>query len=107
MGDGDDNGATRIVAREVEFDDTYVEVEAWSVPVSDRYPEGVKYSFQYGTLDGETIFRYDNFPDHPGVDRHHKHNSDNPDDVENVDFTDIESLYTRFEREVRNNGENI
>ncbi|MDJ1432869.1 DUF6516 family protein [Halostagnicola sp. A-GB9-2] len=106
MGDGDDTDAKHVMGREFEFDGTYVEAEAWVVPNSDRYPEGIKYSFQYGTTDGETIFRYDNFPDHPGVGRHHKHNSDDPDDVENVDFTDLESLYKRFKQEVIDNGEN-
>jgi hypothetical protein len=39
-------------------------------------PEGLKYSMQYGTTDGETIIRYDNSPDHPNAAHHHKHRSD-------------------------------
>ncbi len=58
---------------------------------------------QYGTVDGETIVRYDNFPDHPGAALHHKHTPDGR--VENVDFPGLEALYERFKAEVRKHGE--
>lgn len=48
---------------------------------------------QYGNAAGETIVRYDTFPDHPGTARHHKHTSD--DDVDAVDFNGL-SLFERF-----------
>ena len=77
--------------------DRYAEVRAWDVPESDRYPDGVKYSLQYGTLEGETLIRYDNVPDHPGAAHHHKHTRDG--DAEDVEpyfectFHDPEQLH--------------
>lgn len=82
----------------------YAEAKAWDVSVSDRYPDGVKYSFQYGTLDGDTVFRYDNFPDHPGAAHHHKHTADG--DVVAVKFTGVLPLYQRFKSEVNDHGHN-
>ncbi len=58
---------------------------------------------QYGTTDGETIIRYDNFPDHPDAAQHHKHLSNG--DVEDIEFTGLEPLYDRFKQEVRTHGE--
>ncbi|WP_254525005.1 toxin-antitoxin system TumE family protein [Natrinema caseinilyticum] len=104
-GDEDDDEAVRVLSIQEDFGDTYVEVEAWSVPETKRYPDGMKYSMQYGTIDGDTILRYDNFPDHPDVDIHHRHQSDDPADVERVDYPGLESLYKRFKREVRDHGE--
>lgn len=96
-----DDGATPVRQRREDFGDTYVEVEIWDVPVSERYPEGIKYSLQYGRGD-DTIFRYDNFPDHPGVGQHHKHVGN---DVVSVEFDGIEAHYKRFKQEVIDNGE--
>ncbi|WP_440772078.1 toxin-antitoxin system TumE family protein [Natronorubrum sp. DTA28] len=58
---------------------------------------------QYGTADGETIVRYDNFPDHPDAAPHHKHQSDGT--VEDVEFVGLEPLFERFQNEVRDYGE--
>lgn len=56
---------------------------ATTVPKSADYPEGIKYRFQYMTEDGRTILRFDNFPRHPDVDRHHYHTPDGVyDDIE-------------------------
>ena len=98
---GDDSATLRFRVRK-NFGDRYAEARAWSVPSSDRYPEGVKYAFQYGTLDGETIIRYDNFPDHPGAAPHHKHTADG--DVVPVDFDGVGPLFERFQSEVRAYG---
>lgn len=103
MADDDDDGATLVIEVTKDFGDTYAEVRAWTVPPSDRYPDGVKYSMQYGTLDGNTIIRYDNFPDHPDAALHHKHLRTG--DVEDIDFTGLEALYDRFKEEVRTYGE--
>lgn len=100
---GDDSPALLLRERE-NFAMRYAEVRAWDVPESDRYPDGVKYSFQYGKIDGETIFRYDNFPDHPGAAHHHKHTGE--DAVETVDFRGVLSLYRRFKTEVNEHGHN-
>jgi hypothetical protein len=102
---GRDGDATKVleVAKRFPENDTYVEVEAYRVPASDRYPEGIKYSMQYGTTDGKTVVRYDNFPDHPEAANHHKHTADGS--VESIDFDGIRPLFERFKREVRNYGE--
>lgn len=97
-----EDDAVLVLEDDQDFGDTYVEVRAWWVPTSDRYPDGVRYSMQYGTEDGETIVRYDNFPDHPGAAHHHKHT---PEGVEDVDFPGVEPLYDRFKREVNEHGE--
>ena len=54
-------------------DGTRYEMIATAVPKTEEYPEGVKYRFQYMDADGRTLLRFDNFPDHPGVGRHHCH----------------------------------
>ena len=52
-------------------DGSRYEMVAWSVPPSDNYPEGVKYSFQYMDADGITLLRFDNAPHHADVTHHH------------------------------------
>lgn len=101
MGEGDD--AVELLSQTVDFGSRYAEVTAWEVPKSERYPEGIKYSMQYGNAAGETILRYDNFPDHPGVAHHHKHTVNG--DVEAVEFEGLRPLYERFKREVNEYGD--
>ena len=92
----------RLLLREREnFGDRYVEVKAWAIPSSDRYPEGIKYSFQYGTQEGETIIRYDNFPDHPDAGHHHRHTSEG---VADIGFDGLLTHYQRFKQEVHEHG---
>ncbi|WP_275040302.1 toxin-antitoxin system TumE family protein [Halorhabdus tiamatea] len=67
-----------------------------------NYPDGVKYAMQYGNAAGETIVRYDNFPDHPDVSRHHKHRADGT--VEAIEFEGLRALYERFKTEVIQHG---
>jgi len=100
----ENDSATLLFRVRENFEHRYAEVKAWAVPQSDRYPDGVKYGFQYGTFDGDTIFRYDNFPDHPDAPHHHKHTKDG--DVEAVAFEGVEALYTQFKNEVNNHGHN-
>jgi hypothetical protein len=99
---GGDDPATLLLRERENFDGRYAEVEAWVVPGSDRYPDGVKYSFQYGEFDGETVFRYDNFPDHPGAAHHHKHTRDGR--VVTIEFEGVLALYQRFKSEVIQHG---
>jgi hypothetical protein len=66
----EDDEARQIVKVTKDFGDRYAEVSAFRVPESNRYPEGIKYSMQYGNAAGETILRYDNFPDHPDAANH-------------------------------------
>lgn len=101
----DGDASVTLLLREREnFETRYAEVEVWDVPESDRYPDGVKYSFQYGNFDGETIVRYDNFPDHPDAPIHHKHEQDG--DVKGFEYEGVTALYQRFKSEVNNHGHN-
>ena len=93
---GDD--AQQVIHVTRDFGDRYAEVRAYRVPPSDRYPEGLKYSMQYGNAAGETIIRYDNFPDHPDAAHHHKHCADGA--VVDVDFDGVRPLFQRFRSEV-------
>jgi hypothetical protein len=54
------DGATKVLDVKERFpaNGTLADVTAWRVPQSDRYPEGVRYSMQYGRTDGRTIIRY-------------------------------------------------
>jgi len=97
-----DDSATLLLRERENFDTRYAEVKAWDVPKSDRYPDGVKYSFQYGGFDGDTVFRYDNFPDHPGAPHHHRHTRDGS--VEGVEFESVAALFQRFKSEVNDHG---
>lgn len=106
----DDDTATQILGARERFpaNATYAEVSAHRVPRSERYPDGVKYSMQYGHADAPedddgTIIRYDNFPDHPGAPLHHKHTKGG--EIESVDFDGLLALYRRFKQEVRDYGE--
>lgn len=67
-------------------------VKALAVPESEKFPEGVKYRMHYGTLDGETILRYDN--------SHGRHERHSCGEREAIDFPGLESLYRRFVREI-------
>ncbi|WP_256684603.1 toxin-antitoxin system TumE family protein [Halococcus qingdaonensis] len=102
--DGED-GATQVLDVKERFPEngTLAAVTAWRVPDSDRYPNGVRYSMQYGRIEGKTIIRYDNFPDHPGAAKHHKHVGE--EEVEDVEFRGLSSLFRRFKQEVRTHGE--
>ncbi|GAA0219020.1 toxin-antitoxin system TumE family protein [Halobaculum roseum] len=106
----DDDEATQVLDVRERFPEnaTYVQISAYHVPRSDRYPDGVKYSMQYGHTnapDGEdgTIIRYDNFPDHPGAPVHHKHTEDG--EIESIAFDGLRELYREFKHEVRENDE--
>jgi hypothetical protein len=70
-------GTTVIYEDSGTFDDgSRYEMIATTVPKTDDYPEGIKYRFQYMAGAGRTLLRFDNFPNHPGVDRHHYHTPD-------------------------------
>lgn len=91
--------ARAIYEADDEFPDgSRYEMIATAVPVSDDYPEGVKYRFQYMDASDDLLLRYDNFPHHPDVDRHHYHT---PDGVfTDVEFDDLESHIEAFETAV-------
>ncbi|WP_336001414.1 toxin-antitoxin system TumE family protein [Halorientalis halophila] len=95
--------ATLVIDVTKDFGDRFAEVRAWRVPESERYPKGIKYSMQYGNAAGETIVRYDNFPDHPDAARHHKHTASGT--VEDVEFEGVRDLFARFKTEVQRHGD--
>ncbi|MDZ7688112.1 MAG: DUF6516 family protein [Halobacteriales archaeon] len=72
-------------------DGTFVEVVAYDVKPTDKYPEGYKYRFQYGTRDG-TILRYDN--------SHGKHDRHFGDNREDIGFEGLEEHLELFFEEV-------
>lgn len=62
---------------------------------SEQYPCGYDYTLHYGTIDGETLLRYDN-----AHERHKGHERHTPDGVEEIEFPGMEALVQRFEREL-------
>ncbi|KXA96012.1 hypothetical protein AKJ39_05190 [candidate division MSBL1 archaeon SCGC-AAA259J03] len=83
-------------------DGTIVEAEAFKVPISVDYPEGIKYSFQhYDPETGKTVLRYDNYSKHSGS-RHHKHLGERATRPEN--FESLQSHFKKFMKEVKLRG---
>lgn len=60
-----------------------------------QYPSGWDYSLHYGTVEGETVLRYDNA--HERSKGHERHT---PEGVEQIDFPGMTALLDRFDREV-------
>lgn len=93
-------GSAVIYKDENTFDDgSRYEMIATAIPTSDDYHEGVKYRFQYTAEDGRTLLRFDNIPDHPGVDRHHYHMPEGVyDDIEYTDLNDhVQKFYNTMD----------
>lgn len=61
-----------------------------------KYPCGWRYALHFGTLDGETILRYDNA--HEPTKGHERHTSNG---IEEVEFPGMLELFDRFQREIR------
>jgi len=99
---GGDDEVQQVVNVTKDFGGHYTEMSTVRVPASDRYPEGSTDSMQYGNAAGETIIRYDTFPDHPDAAHHHKHRADGS--VEDVDFDGLQALFQRFKSEVIEHG---
>jgi hypothetical protein len=69
-----------------------IEVKIWSIPKSDDFPEGVKYSMAYIKIDenrARRILGYDN----ERTKGHHKHYFD---EEEDITFKDWNELVKRF-----------
>ena len=79
-------------------DGSWYEMVAWLVPVSEDFPKGLKYSFQYMDADGDTLLRYDNAPHHLDVGRHHRHPPEG--DITKLEFTGLSDLIEDFQTEV-------
>ena len=82
-----------------EFPDgSRYEMIVTTVPVSEDYPEGIKYRFQYMDTNDDLLLRFDNFPHHPDVRRHHYHT---PEGVfDDLEFVDLDSHVRTFETAV-------
>jgi hypothetical protein len=61
----------------------------------EKYPCGYDYSLHYGTLDGETLLRYDNA--HERTKGHERHAQDG---AEIIEFPGMVELYDRFQAEI-------
>ncbi len=70
-----------------------IEVKAWKVPVSDDYPEGIKYSLVYISK-GQRVLAYDNYLGH----EHHRHYFGS---TEPYRFVDWERLIRDFWKDFR------
>lgn len=89
----DDESDVDVLFGETQYEgNRIIRRKAMSVPQSQKYPEGVKYRFHYGTLDGETLLRYDN-----SHSVHEKHEGEN---TEEIDYPGLAELYRRFINEV-------
>lgn len=75
--------------------DGYVERQTIIKTDDAAYPSGYKYSLHFGTLDGETIRRYDN--SHEDTKGHERHTGD---EVEEIEFPGMVELVEQFENEV-------
>jgi len=95
---GDD--ATLLVSESIDFPETgrIARITVWAVPESDAYPDGIKYRMHYGTVDGDTLLRYDN--SHPETKGHERHTRDGVD--EEYEFPGgYRALLRRFQREIQ------
>ena len=70
-----------------------VEAKIWNVPVSDKYPDGIRYSLFAIHSDGKVLVGYDNhYPK-----GHHRHIGDTQ---EPYVFTDLEKLRNDFKTDL-------
>lgn len=85
------------VVEYTDYDDEEGTVEHVKIIRTDdpEYPSGWKYRLHYGTLDGETIVRYDN--SHEKQRGHDRHVGDR---TESVEFTTMQEIYRRFLEDV-------
>ena len=89
----DESGPEVLIDEVRRTEDGHVlRVKVLAVPESELYPAGVKYRMHFGTVEGETLLRYDNSH---GV--HERHTNDG---VEEIDFPGFEPLYHRFRNEI-------
>ncbi|POG54148.1 toxin-antitoxin system TumE family protein [Haloferax marisrubri] len=93
------NGAKRIIDQTIDYpeSDRFAHISVWSVPESEAYPEGIKYSMHYGNKAGDTILRYDNA--HPETKGHERHVGEDIDGDYEYPGSYVEVLQ-RFRREV-------
>jgi len=78
-----------------EKDGDYVKHVRVRRTTSEKYPCGYDYTLHYGTIDGETLLRYDNA--HERTKGHERHT---PDGAEEIEFPGMVALLERFEDEL-------
>lgn len=95
MESGDEDDDVRVLEdTERHFEDgTVLRVRVLMVPESEKFPDGVKYRYHYGTEGGTTLVRYDNSH---GV--HERHTRDGLDD--DYRFPGYEAVADRFWEDV-------
>jgi hypothetical protein len=84
-----------VLRDEIEaYDDgTVVRVRVLSVPSSEKFPSGIKYSFHYGEAGADhPIVRYDN---HHGPHELHRGST-----VEEIEFPGLQQLYQQWRSEL-------
>jgi hypothetical protein len=89
------SGDVSVLRNEIEvYDDGSVaSVRLLSVPESERFPDGLKYAFHYGTAGAENpIIRFDN---HHGD--HERHNGAR---TTEIDYPGLAALYRRWRSEL-------
>ena len=60
-----------------------------------KYPCGYDYALHYGTIEGETLLRYDNAHEqHKGYERH------TPEGIAEIEFPGMAELIRQFESEI-------
>lgn len=99
----DNTGAQMPATTILEANDEFPEGDrwealAWTVPESDEFPEGLKYSFQYLSPADDAILRYDNANDAHDVGRHHRHFRG---EVEGIEFEGLRSHIQKFLDEIK------
>lgn len=88
-----------VVIEYTDYDKEEGTVESVTVVKTDddEYPSGWKYRLHYGTIDGETLVRYDN--SHEKQKGHEKHTGE---EVREIKFSTMENLLQRFHQDVEN-----
>lgn len=86
---------TRVVRDFTNSFNGYVERQTIIKTDDSAYPSGYKCSLHFGTLEGDTILRYDN--SHEDTKGHERHTAD---EVAEIEFPGIVELLERFEGEV-------
>lgn len=95
-------GAELIIQKERSLENLKVIVEAWEIPESEEFADGIKYSYQaYDTVTGQTLLRYDNHNKHAGS-KDHKHIKEQ---TKELAFTpenreDLQKLFQKFMKEL-------
>lgn len=93
MAPSDREDVVVVFDRRRDFGEELVTLRVLRVPISEKFPEGIKYAYHYGKKnEGTPHLRYDN---HHGT--HERHEGEY---VEEIDFPGYEPLLRRFVSEI-------